>query len=71
MKILIDRNDCIECGVCMGECPHVFELMPPEKARVVQQFRNGAPERGNVGPDLSASVKRAADACPVQVIEVL
>ncbi len=71
MKIMIDRDGCIECGVCMGECPHIFELMPHEKARVVEQFRtNGSMNMGQVGNDLVGCAHKAADSCPVQVIKL-
>ena len=71
MKILIDRNGCIECAACMGECPHVFEVMSHEKARLVQQFRaNGSMDKGEVGPDLATCAQKAADGCPVSVIKV-
>lgn len=71
MKINIDREGCIECGVCESVCPDIFELKDNEKARITQKYRlNADPATGEVGEDIGSCVKEAADGCPVTVIEV-
>ncbi len=70
MKVSIDRDGCIECGVCEATCPDVFELKDNEKARIVPKFRqNGNPAAGEVGSDQESCAKDAADGCPVSVIK--
>jgi ferredoxin len=71
MKITIDREGCIECGVCSDTCGDVFELISGEKARVKEKYRKGDPAEGEVGEDQSACVREAADSCPVQVITAI
>lgn len=71
MKITIDREGCIECGVCEATCPDIFELKGNEKVRIVEKFRLDAnPATGEVGPDLTSCAQEAADGCPVSVITV-
>ncbi len=70
MKITIDREGCIECGLCSTTCEDVFVLKEGEKAAVVEKYRQGDPAKGEVGEDLKSCAKEAADACPVQVITV-
>ncbi len=70
MKIVIDREGCIECGVCASTCEAVFDQQPGQKSIVVPKYQKGGPDKGEVGSDLSDCTKNAADACPVQVISV-
>ena len=71
MKVTIDRDGCIECGVCEATCPDVFELKDNEQARIVPKLRTaGNPAEGQIGSDLAACAKDAQDACPVSVIKV-
>jgi ferredoxin len=70
MKVTIDREGCIECGVCEATCPDVFELKDNEKARIVTQYRHGGdPAVGKVSGDQASCSKEAEDACPVTVIK--
>jgi ferredoxin len=69
MKIDIDRDGCIECGSCEALCPAIFLLPSGEKATIIEKFRRDAtPGKGQVGEDLAACAKDAADSCPVTVI---
>ena len=70
VNVSIDREGCIECGVCMSTCPAVFILVEGEKASIVEQFRTTDLSEGEVGEDLQACAKEAADVCPVSVIRV-
>ena len=61
MKVRIDRDLCIGCGVCTQMCPEVFEMDSENIAKVQE----------NANPDDHAqAVKDAADACPVEAIIV-
>ncbi|MEM2238727.1 MAG: ferredoxin [Candidatus Bathyarchaeia archaeon] len=35
MKVKVDRDACIGCGLCASLCPEVFELDDEGKSRVV------------------------------------
>jgi ferredoxin len=70
MKIHIDRDECIECGLCATTCADVFELKAGEKASIVECYRTGDPSAGEVGEVLRSCVEEAADSCPVQIIDV-
>ena len=71
MNITIDRDGCIECGVCESTCPDIFELKDNEKARITQKYRkDGNPATGEVTEgNLVSCAKEAADGCPVSVIK--
>lgn len=60
MKVTINRDGCIGCGVCEGACPEVFRMANDGLAEVY----------GEVTPELEDAVREAADGCPVSVIEV-
>ena len=59
MKVKIDRDGCIGCGLCAATCPEVFRMADDGLAEVA-----AAPS-----PDVEDGAKEAADNCPVQVIE--
>ena len=70
MKVSIDRDGCIECGVCESICPEVFELKENENASIVVAFQTSGPGEGEVGEDLASCVKEAEESCPVEIIHV-
>lgn len=59
MKVDIDREGCIGCGVCADTCPDVFRMADDGLSEVI------APPDGN-----EEAVQEAAESCPVEVIHV-
>ena len=60
MKVKVDEETCIGCGVCSETCPEVFELND-DKARV---------KVGEVPKDAEGTCQEAADNCPVEAIQI-
>ena len=60
MRVEIDRDGCIGCTLCAATCPEVFEMADDGKAKVKDEPTVADPDE----------VQRAADGCPVDVIEV-
>lgn len=58
MKVFVDKNTCIGCGVCEGVCPELFKMDDEGKAEAL------APETE------AACAQDAADSCPVQAIKI-
>jgi ferredoxin len=69
MKVDIDREGCIGCGVCEALCPEVFHLVEDGKSGIIEKHRKGSPGEGEVGSELVACVESARDSCPVCVIK--
>lgn len=59
MKVKINKDACIGCGVCEAMAPDVFGMGSDGKAEVI----------GNVTPENEAAVNEAMDSCPVAAIE--
>lgn len=62
MKVMVDKDTCTGCGLCVDECPDVFEMDEDEDVAVVKVTE--------VPADLEDSAKDAADGCPVEAISV-
>lgn len=60
MKVSIDREGCISCGLCESICPDVFRMADDGLAEVYAE-----PTADN-----EESVQEAADSCPSSVIIV-
>ncbi|MBX5328415.1 MAG: ferredoxin [Candidatus Bathyarchaeota archaeon] len=68
MKVTINREGCIGCGVCEALCPEVFKLLEDTKSSIVEKYRKGSPSEGEVDDSLGACVESAKTSCPVEVI---
>lgn len=58
MKVSVDQSLCIGCGLCVNDCPDVFE-MQGDKAVV----------KASVPETAADSCKTAEQNCPVQAIK--
>ena len=58
MKVYVDEDICIGCGLCAGICPEVFEMNDNGKATAANA----------VTPDNEDAVKETMDSCPVSAI---
>lgn len=61
MKVKIDADTCIGCGLCVNTCPEVFQ-MEEDKAIV---YSNPVPDGSE------DTCKKAVDECPVTAIFVI
>ncbi len=60
MKVTVDQDGCISCGLCENVCPEVFELV--DDLSTVREDADLEEHR--------AQIQEAADGCPVSVIDV-
>ena len=60
MKVSINKEDCVGCGLCVDDCPDVFEMQEDVAAVKVEE----------VPENLVNAVKEAAENCPVDAIIV-
>lgn len=70
MKVYIDREACIGCGVCEALCPEMFRLVEDGKSSIVEKHRKNNLGEGEVETDLTACVESAKDSCPICVIKI-
>ncbi len=60
VKVKVDPEKCISCGLCVGICGEVFEFNEDGKSEVVGEITN----------DNAEDVKAAASGCPTNAIIV-
>ena len=70
MRVTIDREQCISCGVCWETCPDVFEQNEEDAfSQIVETLRvGGSLAIGGVPEDLEECAREAAEGCPVEII---
>jgi len=61
MKVSINKEDCVGCGLCVDDCTDVFEMQEDVAAVKVEE----------VPENLVNAVKEAAENCPVDAIIIL
>lgn len=62
MRVRVDEEKCIGCGLCYDICPNVFKMNDEDIAQVIV---DDVPAREDV------SAQEAADLCPAEAIEVV
>jgi ferredoxin len=69
-KIIQKHEECIGCGTCVAICPRFWEF--GEDGKVYPKGGKKNPETGEYELELKEAEcnKDAADACPVQIIEI-
>ena len=60
MKVKINRDGCINCGLCTDICPEIFRFADDGLAEVYKEPTD----------ELSDGIYEAAENCPVEVIAV-
>lgn len=70
IKVRIDQEKCIACGLCYGMCPDVFEADDNGKSRLVEKYRTTSKTEGEVPDTLKSCVEDAKNGCPVGAIEI-
>lgn len=71
MKIKLDRENCIGCGVCAAICPKFFSMGEDGKSILKKGTRNKRDGSENLEISSLECTQDAADSCPVQVIHVM
>ncbi|MCF7820175.1 MAG: ferredoxin [Candidatus Pacebacteria bacterium] len=59
MKVKVDKDKCISCGLCINMCPEVFEFDENSKSSVKNQPKNKEQED---------CVQNSISSCPVEAI---
>lgn len=60
MSATVNHDLCIGCGICANICPGVFEMRDDMKSYIIEES----------SCEVEGCCQQAADACPVQAIEV-
>ncbi len=60
VKLIVDQDLCISCGLCIETCPEVFDWNDDGKADVIL---DPVPE------ELEESAREAQDGCPTEAIQ--
>ena len=60
MKVEVDQELCISCGLCIDICPEVFEWNEDEKSRS---------KVDEVPAEAESSCREAIESCPTEAIK--
>lgn len=58
MKVIVDEDACLGCGLCAGMCDSVFKMNDAGKSEVLKEVEESEED----------AVKSAIDSCPVSAI---
>jgi len=74
VKVVVEKEPCIACGVCWALAPDIFELDPATgKTKIKDPYKKDDNEKQSVGevPDnMLDTVKNAAASCPTNSIKI-
>ncbi len=68
VKVTIDQDSCIACGMCYNTCPEVYEDDGSGTAQIVEEYRE-TPSEGYFPDDIECT-QDGADSCPVDAIKL-
>jgi len=71
MKIILDREKCIGCGSCVALCPKYWKMGTDGKSDLTDGVKNKETGKYEITTGDLACNEEAADACPVQIIEII
>ena len=71
MKIILDREKCIGCGSCVALCPKYWKMGTDGKSDLIDGVENTETGKYEITTGDLACNEEAADACPVQIIEII
>jgi len=60
MEVIINKHECVGCGICADKCPDIFEL--EDKLAIVKVQPSGQEQE--------LCSREAADVCPVNAIAI-
>lgn len=74
VKVTVNKETCIACGVCWSIAPQIFELdTSTGKTRIKEPYRTTDSETESVGEipeNLKDLAEKAASNCPVGAISI-
>ena len=60
MKVYVENDNCIGCGLCVSLCPDVFQINDCGKSEV--KIKNFS--------DFESEINQCIEACPVNAIKI-
>lgn len=70
-KIVLQREKCIGCGSCMAVCPKYFEMADDGKSHIKGSLKDLKSDNEELEVAKIECAETAAEACPVQCIEII
>ena len=69
VKVTIDHDACIACGICYNTCGEVYDQNEEGISILVEKYRTSNETEGEIPDDITCT-KDAADSCPVDAIKL-